>query len=140
MAKGDEKARRMELRRQSGNRTVDPSRYEPPPKGPRYLIAHACFACRASLKRPPSDEPLVCPTCGGPAYEVGRAFKTPASDDLEQWKKVQALYAHGFRFGRYGPYDNVPALPERYREVEQFVRDNPNHPYRVGEPDESLLP
>jgi len=140
MAKGDEKARRMELRRKSGSRTVDPSRYEPPPKGPRYLIANACFACRSSFKRQASDEPLVCPTCGGRTYEMGRTFRAPASDDLEQWKKVQALYAYGFRFDRYGPQEAAPALPDRYREVGQFARDNPQHPYRTGEPDESLLP
>ncbi|MBD1821984.1 hypothetical protein H6F51_05660 [Cyanobacteria bacterium FACHB-DQ100] len=58
--------------------------------------------------------------------------------DREQWKKVQKLYALGFRFHRYrGAY---PSLPDRLREVDQFVEQYPDHALRIAKPDETLLP
>ena len=71
---------------------------------------------------------------------MGRAFKTPSSDDAEQWKKVQSLYAYGFRFHGYGNRSDLVPLPDRLREVEAFVKANPEHPYRVAAVDLSLLP
>ncbi|MCU0570032.1 MAG: hypothetical protein MUF49_26085 [Oculatellaceae cyanobacterium Prado106] len=69
---------------------------------------------------------------------MGRAFKAPKRGDREQWKKVQTLYAFGFRFHLYrGDY---PALPERLREVGAFVAQYPDHELRVGEVERSLFP
>ena len=105
---------------------------------PRYLIAHACFECRKSFKvSPRPDCSAVCPSCGGTIFEMGRAFKAPASQDLEQWAKVEALYAAGFRFCSYRSTD-APPLPERLAEVESFIRNNQAHPLRRGAPNYSL--
>jgi DNA-directed RNA polymerase subunit RPC12/RpoP len=133
-----EKARRMELRRSVGYRKVEPVR--PRPKGAAYLIAHACFDCRRSYKLVPrAEQEHRCPSCGGKAYEMGRSFRAPAKVDIEQWRKVQALFAHGFRFFSCRSSESA-TLPERSREVERFVRENPQHPLRVARPRPSLLP
>lgn len=133
MPSREEKYRRMALRRDVGNRVVhEPVRREDPLTGEPYhgyTVAHACFACRKSFKRDPQRD-HACPECEGPLHWMGRAFKPPRKLDEEQWAKVQALYEAGFRFHRYG--GNYPPLPERLREVEEFVRRYPNHPLRVG--------
>jgi hypothetical protein len=134
-----EKARRMERRRSVGNRKK-PAPHKPLPKGPRYLIAHACFRCRRSFKFAPHDQrEHPCPNCGGRAYEMGRSFKAPPKSNLEQWRKVQALFAHGFRFSSYRS-SGGPPLPKRYRDVERFVSENPQHPLRTARARPSLLP
>jgi len=107
-------------------------------RGPRRLMAYACFACRRSFKRPKSSESSPCPLCGGTAYPMGRAFRVPPRSDAEQWLKVQALYALGFRFSAYGSGDRQ--LPDRLADVEPFVRLNPHHYCRTGSVDRSLLP
>jgi len=63
---------------------------------------------------------------------MGRAFKVPRKADSEQWGKVHALWVAGYRFF------NSPTLkgaaepfPERLRDVDDFVRRNPEHPFRV---------
>ncbi len=68
---------------------------------------------------------------------MGRSFKAPASRDSEQWAKVEALYAAGFRFSSYRSADGPP-LPDRLAEVESFIRNNPAHPLRVAAPNNSL--
>ena len=62
---------------------------------------------------------------------MGRSFKAPSIRDTEQWAKVQALYNAGFRFSSYRSHA-CPPLPARLSEVEAFVRDNPEHPFRVS--------
>jgi hypothetical protein len=61
---------------------------------------------------------------------MGRAFKAPKKADIEQWKKVEALWRAGFRFWSVWSTEVEP-LPERLREVEDFVRRNPEHPARL---------
>ena len=108
--------------------------------GPKYLIAHACFDCRKSFKVVPrQDYSAVCPSCGGTIHEMGRSFKAPPVKDLEQWAKVQALFAAGFRFFSYRS-TNGPLLPDRLADVEAFIRDNPAHPLRVAAPNKSFKP
>ena len=98
----------------------------------KYLIAHACFDCRKSFKiSPRSNFIAVCPNCGGHAHEMGRSFKAPPTKDIEQWAKVQALYAAGFRFYSYRSTSG-PQLPAKLSEVEAFIHDNPRHPMRTG--------
>jgi hypothetical protein len=63
---------------------------------------------------------------------MGRALRAPSSRDLEQWKKVQALHAAGFRFSSYRRL--CPALPARYSQVAALIGDNPVHPLRVAGP------
>lgn len=131
--KADEKARRMALRRDAGNR-VPPAPTPARTGAGSYLIAHACFACRKSFKSTPRlEHNAICPSCGGLAHEMGRSFKAPAARNLEQWIKVQALYEAGFRFFSYRSF-NCPPLPARLSEVEAFIRDNLDHPMRVAGP------
>ena len=107
---------------------------------PQYLIAHACFDCRKSFKVAPRQAGVaVCPSCGGAIYEMGRSFKAPPAKDLEQWAKVQALFAAGFRFFSYRSTSG-PSLPDRLADVEAFIRDNPAHPLRVAAPNNSFKP
>lgn len=134
MVKKEEKARRMELRKELGNRVVEPP--APDPKGPNYLVAHACFDCKKSFKIWPRDEAAACPDCGNEIHWMGRSFRSPKKTDIQQWRKVKLLYAYGFRFVGSGSW---PPLPERLQEVEQFVIENPEHPLRVAEPDDALL-
>lgn len=125
------KADRMELRRSIGNREV-PAPYVPPyHRGADCLWPHACFECRKSWKLA-EESSAKCPECGGDLHWMGRAFKVPKKADAEQWAKVRALWQAGFRFfnspSAKGTYDS---FPERLREVEDFVRRNPEHPFRI---------
>lgn len=121
----------MELRRSLGNRDA-PAPYVPPyHRGADCLWPHACFDCRKSWKMA-EESSAKCPECGGDLRWMGRAFKVPKKADGEQWAKVAALWQAGFRFfnsptlrGTYDPF------PERLREVEAFVRRNPDHPLRI---------
>jgi ribosomal protein S27E len=137
--RSDEKARRMALRRDAGNRL--PPVPKPVRGTPRsYFIAHVCFACRKSFKIAPRPNfEAACPNCGGAVHEMGRSFKAPPSRNLGQWAKVQALYGAGFRFFSYRTF-NCPPLPDRLSQVEAFIRDNPDHPLRVAGPGSSLAP
>lgn len=134
MTTKEEKARRMELRKDAGNRVIEPP--PPNPPGPDYLVAHACFECRKSFKIPPRDEPATCPDCGREIHWMGRSFRPPRKSDTQQWKKVKLLYAYGFRFVGSG---STPALPDRFQDVERFVAENPNHALRIAETDYRLI-
>ena len=124
-------AERMEIRRSVGNREVPGPTVPPYHRGAECLWPHACFDCRKSWKLT-EESSAKCPECGGDLHWMGRAFKVPRKADTEQWAKVRALWVAGFRFfnshGSKGTYD---PFPERLREVEDFVRRNPRHPFRV---------
>lgn len=98
---------------------------------PDYLIAHACFTCRKSWKVR-NDTSGVCPQCGGAIHAMGRSFKAPKKSDAEQWEKVRALWSAGFRFSSYRSHPDAEPLPEQLREVDDFIRRNPDHPLRVA--------
>ena len=132
------KQRRMKLRSDLENRVAEPVNPRPQNRHPKYLIAHACFSCRKSFKLDPG-KPRTCPQCGRILYEMGRSFRAPRSTDRDQWRKVQALYAHGFRFFGRGSSDAEP-LPRRYRDVAPFVKRNPEHRLRVAPEDLTLMP
>jgi hypothetical protein len=137
MLRKDEKHRRMEIRREIGNRQVEAnSRSFMHPSYP-YLGAHACFSCQKSFKLS-YERNHICLECGKTIYLMGRAFKAPKRGDNEQWRKVQTLYALGFRFHSYG--GDYEPLPERLREVDNFIENYPEHELRVAETDPSLLP
>jgi hypothetical protein len=70
---------------------------------------------------------------------MGRSFRVPKSADVEQWRKVQALHAHGFRFFGTGSSESE-SLPSRYVDVADFVARNPKHRLRVATEDLSLIP
>jgi hypothetical protein len=94
-----------------------------------YLIAHACFDCRKSWKV--RADTGKCPQCGAPLHEMGRSFKAPKQSDAEQWQKVQALWSAGFRFWSYRSHPDAEPLPERLRDVDDFIRRNQKHPMRI---------
>lgn len=131
MVKKDEKARRMEVRKRTGTRTIEPPKNPRYPRGPAYLVAHACFECRKSFKRKPRDHDIACPNCGNVLREMGRSFKAPKKTALKQWQKVGMLWNAGFRF----PTSNTDAnpYPENLDDVETFIKDNPKHPFRLKE-------
>jgi hypothetical protein len=64
---------------------------------------------------------------------MGRAFKVPRKADNEQWAKVRSLWLAGYRFMSHEGWRDVKPYPERLKEVETFVRDNPDHPFRLGD-------
>jgi hypothetical protein len=102
-------------------------------------IAFACFTCPASFKRDDENESAKCPNCGGPLHRMGWSFHAPPKSDSEQWKKVQILYAEGFRFQGSGGR-GAPPLPSRLRDVSQFVSENKDHVLRVAPRRAELLP
>lgn len=63
-----------------------------------YRFPFVCFGCRKSFKYPARPEQRVCPQCRGPMERLSRKFSAPKSTDLVQWRKVQYLVEHGFRF------------------------------------------
>lgn len=128
----DKKAHRTALRRDSGNRK--PPAPKAPATGTRYLVPHACFACRRSFKVAPRTRPAKCPNCGAALHAMGRSFKAPAARDIKQWTKVKALYDAGFRFFSYRGFDCLP-LPMRLADVDAFIRDNLENPFRLARRD-----
>ena len=124
------KSERMEMRKAIGNRVVQGAPALPSHRGPDYLVAHACFCCRKSWKLPEKAKG-VCGECGKLLHWMGRAFKAPKKSDVEQWKKVEALWRAGFRFFSHTHGGEVEPYPERFKEVEEFVRKNQKHPFRV---------
>ncbi|MEY4952723.1 MAG: hypothetical protein RL299_1147 [Pseudomonadota bacterium] len=62
---------------------------------------------------------------------MGRSFKPPRKSDLEQWKKVEALWLAGFRFPTNTGVQEVEPYPERLKDVEEFIKRNTLHPFRV---------
>lgn len=125
----EEKHRRMEIRKSTGSRCIQP----PPPahKGPVYAMSFACFSCQKSFKRhveaSPKDYPnhMSCPECGGVSVNLGRNFKAPKKNDVKQWEKVRFLVDHGFLFQKIrvgaNHHDTVP-YPETLEEAREFVK------------------
>ena len=67
---------------------------------------------------------LKCPECGGTSYNFGRHFKAPKKTDKKQWRKIQFLFEHGFRFQKIrigaGDIDSIP-YPENLEQAKEFV-------------------
>jgi len=70
---------------------------------------------------------------------MGWSFHAPAKNDSEQWKKVQILFAEGFRFFGTGASDREP-LPRTLKEVPDFLERNQKHGLRVATRNPELLP
>ena len=102
-------------------------------KGPVYRIQAACFDCRASFKRLPSTTGNhICPSCGGAAVEMGRAFRAPAKSKADAWKAAEMLYKAGFRFRGMSQCGNEHApLPQASRDVARFIEEHSDHPMRL---------
>ena len=140
MAQNKEKHRRMELRKEMGNRVIKPIQPKQESLPSEYLVPHACFHCRKSFKLRDSNEaePRRCPQCDQALYWMGRSFRPPKMDDKKQWEKVLKLYAAGFRFIGSGNHDE-PDLPKTLREVDGFIQANPSHILRVEPPKPEML-
>ena len=130
------KAERMERRRATGTRAPPIESKPLEHRGPAYRVAHACFRCRRSFKLQADPmapaETRQCPNCGGELHWMGRTFRAPKKTDAGQWRKVETLWLEGFRFGSYRSRPDAEPLPETEREVADFIRRNPNHPFRTG--------
>lgn len=103
-----------------------------------YNMAFACLDCRKSFKREfnlvvECPDELKCPDCGGLAHNFGRHFKAPKKSNLKQWKKVEFLFEHGFRFQKIRPVKNslesVP-YPETLEEAKVFVEKYKSYAYK----------
>ena len=124
MTQRPDKDRRMTLRRQSGAHPWPKAAFWPEPAEPRrhapYLVAHACFGCRRSVKVDVGHWPpraAKCPECAGQLHWLGRTFRAPKRSDVKQWKKVEILWQAGYRFhSAWGG-----ALPDTLKEAEMFI-------------------
>jgi len=129
LAFNEEKHRRMQLRKATGTRIIEPS--PAIVRGAEYAMAFACLTCRTSNKRhfdvPPSDYPktMECPICKSEAFNLGRHFKAPRKTNLAQWKKIEFLIEHGFFFQKIridkNSYESVP-YPRTLAEAKVFVK------------------
>ncbi len=54
---------------------------------------------------------------------MGHDFKTPKQNDLKQWKKVEILFGHGFKFGSCG-CGGPGYRPATLQEVDSFLAEN----------------
>ena len=129
----NDKARRLEVGSAEKSRKVS----APQIRAFGYLVAHACFDCRKSFKLPTDPTkpipPRWCPSCGGELRWMGRSFAAPKRTDIEQWKKVEALWIAGFRFHSYRSHPDAERLPDKLKDVADFVRRNPRHPFRMAD-------
>jgi hypothetical protein len=93
-----------------------------------YRFPFVCFGCRKSFKYPASATGRACPQCQKPLEMLGRKFSAPRTRDLAQWKKVEYLVAHGFRFYSVGVLVSSGGFlfvkyPSTLAEAKRFVRD-----------------
>jgi len=112
------------------------------PKEYRYNMQFACFECRKSFKQPLSyhenyaairlsaqksgkkpqvkvraRSPVhVCPQCGSALFAMGRAFRAPATNNLEQWRKAELLVRQGYMF-----WPNYRVFPKTLSEAKKFI-------------------
>jgi len=100
-------------------------------RGKAQLWPHACFDCRKSWKLPDASS-AKCPQCGSRLHDMGRGFRAPRKDAKAQWRKVEALWTAGFRFPSTASGRDAEPYPKRLREVDDFIRRNPDHPLRIS--------
>jgi len=90
----------------------------------RHLFPHVCFSCRKSFKKPTREIARLCPQCHGPMVMLSRKFSAPRMTDVEQWRKVEFLVSHGFRFQSIHeqPGGSLVDYPATLAEAKLFVR------------------
>ncbi len=123
----------MQLKRELGLRVPRPTLQPRSTLRSTRRVAHVCFACRQSAKLAelPEQASHVGPTCRGPLHWMGWSFHVPPRDDVDEWTKVEILYARGFRFFSSG-FEQGPPLPAHLRDLEKFLDQNPKHPLRIS--------
>ncbi|MGJ7498236.1 hypothetical protein ACSFA8_24665 [Variovorax sp. RT4R15] len=99
------------------------SYFSKPEQDQRRLFPHVCFACRKSFKKPMRTLTRLCPQCHGPMVMLSRKFAAPKMTDVDQWRKVEFLLNHGFRFQSMHeqPSGSLVQYPATLVEAELFV-------------------
>lgn len=144
MVKRSEKARRAQLRKAAGlkrfselfaeHQQRDRDLATPGTRRSAFLVSFACFACCKSFKKPfVSDQTYKCPQCAQEMAHMGRSFKAPRRTEPRQWEKVQRLWSAGYRFQTNTRRQHVPAFPSKLRDVDEWIKQNPRHPFRLRE-------
>jgi hypothetical protein len=57
-----------------------------------------------------------CPECDGLLTMMGRAFRAPRYEDIDQWHKVELMARNGFTF-----HSSAGRLPDTLNEARRFV-------------------
>ena len=63
---------------------------------------------------------------------MGRSFSAPKKREVDKWTAVRKLWNAGFRFWSYRNYPGGEKYPEELREIDAFIRRNPDHPMRIA--------
>jgi DNA-directed RNA polymerase subunit RPC12/RpoP len=74
-----------------------------------YNLHYACFDCRKMFNQAPwvrridrskarSEITVPCPQCGQPMRNMGKEFKPPRRNNVQQWRKIKLLYHRGYRW------------------------------------------
>ncbi len=104
-------------------------------------VTFVCFACRLAIKVVTVDRlTSTCPKCGRTSYFLGKAFDPPRSSAHEEWLRVQALFAAGFRFEAPGEVGESAPLPQALSDVPEFLARYPSHPLRGADRLPELMP
>lgn len=142
MVKRSEKARRAQLRKAAGLKRfselfAERQQREHGTQRTRtaaFLVSVACFACRKCFKKPfVPDQNYKCSQCAQEMAYMGRSFKAPRRAEARQWEKVQRLWSAGYRFHTNSRRLDVPAFPNKLRDVDDWIKQNPKHPFRLRE-------
>ena len=89
-----------------------------------YKLQWACFGRRKMFRQARGEadlDALKCPECKAPMHAMGLDFKPPRQADQKQWRKVEVLFEHGYKYfscGCGGPGDR----PKYLRDVPEFLR------------------
>jgi len=88
---------------------------------------YVCLVCRSVYKRrgEKTDDKKICPRCGSSAYRYDTRFRAPKKSDDAQWKKIEFLFKHGFRFQKVylkqGDMWTRKRYPKTVAEAKDFV-------------------
>ncbi len=90
-----------------------------------YKPKWACFSCRKMFRQHRGEvslSELKCPECRAPMHAMGLDFKPPRQSDAAQWRKVELLARHGYKYFSCGC--GAGPRPKYLREVPEFLRQS----------------
>jgi len=101
------------------------SYFAKPAQEQQHLFPHVCFSCRKSFKKPKRALARLCPQCHEPLVMLSRKFSAPKMTDIDQWRKVEYLVRHGFRFQSIHepPNGSLVRYPATLAEAKLFVEE-----------------
>ena len=104
------------------------SYFAKPRQEQQRLFPHVCFSCRKSFKKPVRALPRHCPQCHGPMVMLNRKFSAPKMTNIDQWRKVEYLVTHGFRFQSIHeqPSGLIVPYPATLADAKLFVEQHAN--------------